>query len=545
MQYVRQTLGAIVDQKCNEYKDREAMVFAADHSRITYAQFQVLYDSLAKSLYELGIRKGDRIALMSVNSPCWLALQIAAAKIGAVLICINTAYKEAELEYVLNHSESSMLILASGSSRTSFLNTFRKICPELEHSVPGQLNSVYLPHLKTIITDEKRPSHGVLTLSELTERGKNLPDSILDGLTLSCDDIINIQYTSGTTGKPKAVMSAHYAIVNNALVCGENMKYTPEDRLLLCLPLFHVIGCVLSGILSLLFGSTLVIVERFQTEQVLEFLEREKCTAINAVPTMFHFLLNSPDFSSESLTALNKGFIAGSCCSPALMQDIMTKLHIKELSNVYGQTEAIAITQTVPGDSLDNLIHTIGRPLEGVEAKIIDPATKKALCSSLSGELYIKSEYLMKGYYKNKAATESAVDSEGWLHTGDLAVMDSQGYIRIMGRIKDIIIRGGENISPVEIENLLKEYDGIQEVAVIGFPDPALGEEICALIVSNDSTITEDELLDFLRSRLAKFKVPKYIRFVEDLPMTSSGKIQKFLLKEQLQKEYAVSEALR
>jgi Acyl-CoA synthetases (AMP-forming)/AMP-acid ligases II len=544
MKYVKQTIGTIIDEKCSEFRDREAIVFASDNSRITYGDFRILYDSLAKALYHLGIRRGDRIAIMSVNSPYWLAVQIAASKIGAVLVCLNTAYTGNEMEYVLNHSESTALILAGGKNRSAFLDTFEKICPDFSRSASGDLHSERFPCLRTVITDETVPSGGAYTLAELAALGKNLPGPDLKELNdaASCEEVINIQYTSGTTGKPKAVMSTHYAIVNNALVCGENMRYTPEDRLMLCLPLFHVIGCVLSGILGLLYGSTLVVVERFQTEQVLEYLEKEKCTAINAVPTMFHFLLNSPNLRADRLPALKKGFIAGSYCHPSLVQDIMTSLHLEELSIVYGQTEGIAITQTLVSDSMQNRLTTIGHALDGVEAKIVDVRTQQPAGIGGNGELCVKTEYLMKGYYKNKVATDKTVDQDGWLHTGDLATIDCDGYIKIMGRIKEIIIRGGENISPMEIEDTLKSHQGVQDAVAIGVPDSVLGEEICALILSDDPEVTEEELLEFARCRLARYKVPRYLKIVSEFPVTASGKVQKFILRDQMIQEYALKQ---
>lgn len=540
MQYTKQTLGNIVDQKCTEFAARESMVFASDNSRYTYSEFKILYDSLAKALLHLGIQRGQHIAIMSVNSPYWLAMQVAVSKIGAVLVCLNTACSAKELEYELNHSDSVAVILAGGKSKTPFLTKFQAICPEIQHSKPGELNSAALPLIKTVITDEATASPGVYTLKELAIAGKAMPDSMLDDVShMPCaDDIVNIQYTSGTTGKPKAVMTTQYSIVNNALVCGKNMNYSPEDRLLLCLPLFHVIGCVLSGILGILHGSTLVIVECFHTEEVLRALEKEKCTAINAVPTMFHFLLNSPHLHIEKLPALKKGFIAGSHCPPGLMTALMEKMHITEMSNVYGQTEGIAITQSLKSDSLDRRMHTIGRAVEGVEAKIIDSRTHELLPVGSCGELCVKTEYAMKGYYKNEDATKKTLDEEGWLHTGDLAEMDEDGYIKLLGRIKEIIIRGGENISPIEIENTLKDCHGVQDAAAVGVPDAVFGEEICAFIIRKDPLITEDELSTFASLHLAKYKLPKYYRFVNELPVTSSGKIKRTFLKEQVINEY-------
>ncbi len=533
--FVNDTLGSYFDKTCDNYGNREAIVFPSMNIRYSYKQFKELSNKLAKGLIALGIKKDDHIAILELNSPIWIALQIAAAKIGCVIVCLNTGYTANELEYVLNHSESILLLLSSGYKRNSFIENIKELCPELEVCAPCTLKSERIPKLKTIIMTDNTEYNGTLTINKLIELGSTVDNNALNNITakIDCQDLVSIQYTSGTTGNPKAVMSTHFSVVNNAIVSGGKLNYSADDKVLLCLPLFHVIGCVLSALSGLFYGSTIVVVERFETETVLQHIENEQCTFFNGVPSMFMFMLNHENLDSYNITSLNKGFVAGSCCSRELMLDIIEKLGITELANVFGQTEAIAITQTCFSDSLEQRLCTIGKPLDGVEAKVIDIITGENIGINQAGELCIKTVYLMKGYYKDTAATQKAIDKNEWLHTGDLAIIDDNGYIRIIGRVKDMIIRGGENISPVEIENHICLFDGIRDAAVVGIPDKLLGEEIFAFIIKEPSAqFTFEEVREFLNKRLARFKIPKYFYFADSFPVTSSGKIRKFALKE-------------
>lgn len=533
--FVNDTLGSYIDKICDNYGNSEAFVFPSMNIRYSYKQFQELSNKLAKGLIALGIKKGDHIAILELNSPIWIALQIAAAKVGCIMVCFNTGYTASELEYVLNHSESTLLLLSSGYKRNSFIDNLKELCPELDACEPCLLKSERIPKLKTVVMIDNKDYKGTLTIEKLIKLGSIIDDYTLNNFTaeIDCQDVVNIQYTSGTTGNPKAVMSTHFSVINNALVSGRRLNYSTDDKVLLCLPLFHVIGYVLSALSGLFYGSTIVLVERFETESVLHYIEKESCTVFSGVPSMFMFMLNHENLDSYNITSLSKGFIAGSCCSKELMLDIIKKLGITELANVFGQTEAIAVTQTCYTDSLDQRLCTIGKPLDGVEAKVIDIVTGENVGINQAGELCIKTVYLMKGYYKDTEATLKAVDKNGWLHTGDLAVIDDSGYIRIIGRAKDMIIRGGENISPVDIENNLRLFDGIRDAAVIGIPDKLLGEEIFAFIIKEPSAqFTFEEVQNFLNKRLARFKIPKFFYFIDSFPVTSSGKVRKFALKE-------------
>ena len=541
MKLIEQTIGRFVDKKCNEFKDREALVFPAGNKRYTFKEFKTLYDTIAKGLLSLGIKKGDHIALLSLNSPLWIAVQIASAKLGANLVCVNTGYNKNELEYVLEHSESTTLLMVEAYKKNKYFDSLSEICPEIKDSVPGNICSDSLPRLKNVIMLDNSKQNGTFTIDKLLDLAKQITEDELEEALqkVHYKDIANIYYTSGTTGKPKAVMLNHFVILNNALQSGKQLGYNQDDRLLLCLPLFHVILSAFSGLIT---GAVVVIAERFSTEKMLQYIEAEKCTVLNCVPTMFKLMLDCDKFNSYDVSSVSKGFIAGSCCSPELIIQINQRFHMC-LLNVYGQTEAIAICQTQVSDSHEARIKTIGKPIAGITPHIVNPETQAEVFDGKEGELCVDTIYLMDGYYKNEEATRNAIDEKGWLHTGDLAFIDNKGYIRIKGRIKDIIIRGGENIAPSEIEDIVVGMDAIKDVAIVGIPDEVMGEEMCAFVIlKSGQTATPEEIKAYIQSRLAKYKVPKHIEFVEKFPVTSSGKVQKYMLREYYLNKYSTYE---
>lgn len=538
---ITKTLAEITDEICQKYGDREALVFPEKQETYTFSQMVEMSNACAKGLLGLGVKKGDHMAILALNSPEWVILELAAAKIGAVLVCINTASTKSELSFVLKQSESSLFFLTKGFKDVSFLDNLTEICPELLTCEPGNLKSDALPCLKTVVLLDDTPLKGAFHFKDVEERGKTLGEAALKeaGRKVTAKDPLNIFYTSGTTGNPKGVVLDHYATVNNALVSGERMEYDEDDRVLLCLPLFHVIGFVLSTFAGLFRGASIVIAERFETKKALSLIMDESCTVFNGVPSMFQFMLNT-DLSRYDLSSLSKGFIAGACCSNELMRRIVEELGIETIANLYGQTEAIGITQISSSDDMEYRLHSIGRPLPGVEVKVVDIASGEETAIGEKGELLVKSAYIMSGYYHNQEATNNAIDREGWLRTGDLVTINREGFIHIEGRIKDIIIRGGENISPAEIENVLKHYQGIFDAAVIAVPDELLGEEICAFIIpASGHMLSAEEVREYAALHLAKFKIPKYIKFVKEFPITSSGKIKKAVLREQVKDEFA------
>lgn len=535
MNYTEKTIGEYIDTICEEFADREAVIFTDTDTRYTYKMFKALYNNLAKGLIELGIKKGDHISIWSLNCPEYIAFQIAAAKIGAILVCLNSNYTRREIEYTLNYSESNTLFVSNGSKSNDYLKTIHLICPELHHSKPGQLTSENLPKLKNVILLQNRKNKSTYNLKDLLDLGSKVSDNKLLEISksLTCYETVSFQFTSGTTGNPKAVMSNHFSILNNALATAERFQYSTNDKLLICLPLFHVMGIVLSAIVCLVSGASIVLMDRFQTSKALSLVEKEKCTALNAVPTMFKYLLAQNGIDNFDMSSLNKGMIGGSCCCPDLLKSIIDNLHINHLAVIYGQTEAMGITQTMYHDDLETRINTVGKGYIGTEIKIINHKTGEEMPDGIEGELCIKTQYIMNGYYKDKVATDKAIDCEGWLHTGDIAVKGSDGYCKIMGRIKDIIIRGGENISPTEIEELLASHDQIKDAAIIGVPDEFMGEELCAFIIPEEGCmIEEDQVKHYVNINLARYKTPKYVEFISQFPVTASGKIKKFMLRD-------------
>jgi len=542
------TVGGLLDHIAARYPDNEALVYPERGIRYTYREFNEICRKVAKGLHRLGIRKGENVSIWAYNVPEWVILQFATAKIGAILVTVNTNYKSAELEYILNQSDSTTLFLVRSFKDTDYIETFRSVVPEIDDAVDGAVSTPKLPFLKRVIYlgDEKAPK-GMLPFAALMELGKDLPDSVLDEIekSLDCHETINMQYTSGTTGFPKGVMLTHYNIINNGFNIGECMKFTEKDRLCIPVPFFHCFGCVLGVLACVTHGSTMVPVEIFDPLKVLQTIEKERCTAVHGVPTMFIAELEHPDFEKYDLSSLRTGIMAGSPCPIEVMKKVISRMHASEITIAYGQTEASpVITQTRTEDPIELRVATVGRALPDVEVKIVDIETGATLPPGKQGELCTRGYLVMKGYYKMPEETAKAIDADGWLHTGDLAVMDENGYCKITGRIKQMIIRGGENIYPREIEEFLYTHPKISDVQVYGVPDKKYGEQVMvAIILKKGETMTEEEVREFCRGRIANYKIPKYVKFVDGYPMTASGKIQKFKLREMAIKELNLEDA--
>lgn len=531
------TVGKLLEEKANAYPEHEAVVYADRGLRMTYRQFDEYCRLVARSLMKLGIQSGEHIAIWATNTPEWLACQFATGKMGAVLVTVNTNYRTAELEYLLKQSDSTTLLLIEQYRDTSYIDTIYEIAPELYECQPGQLKAKRLPRLKNVIVLGDKRYPGTYTWNDLLAMAQDTAEDELDQRMNSLDphDVINMQYTSGTTGFPKGVMLSHYNIINNAYNIAQCMKLTKDDRLCIPVPFFHCFGCVLGVLACVSVGATIVPIQEFNATQVLQTVQDEKCTALHGVPTMFIAELNDPDFEKYDLSSLRTGIMAGSNCPIEVMKAVIEKMGAKEITIAYGQTESSpVITQTRTDDPIHLRVETVGRALPNVEVKIVEPGTNKEVPCGVQGELCTRGYHVMKGYYNNPEATKEAIDEEGWLRTGDLAIMDENGYYRITGRLKDMIIRGGENIYPREIEEFLYQHPKIQDVQVVGVPDEKYGEEVMAwIILKPGQTATAEEVQEFCRGKISRHKIPRYIEFTDSYPMTASGKIQKFKLREQ------------
>ena len=542
------TIGGLLEDIARRFPDNDALVYPDRCLRLSYREFDALCDRIAKGLLRLGVKKGAHISIWATNVPEWVVLQFATAKIGAVLVTVNTSYKSAELEYILRQSDSSTLFLVRGFKDTDYVETLYSVVPELRGAPVGELTSERLPYLKNVLYlgDEAAPE-GMRAYGELERLGAGVSDAELAAVKATLDEheVINMQYTSGTTGFPKGVMLTHHNIVNNGYNIGECMRFTEKDRLCIPVPFFHCFGCVLGVMACVTHGSTMVPVETFQPEAVLKAIETERCTAVHGVPTMFIAELEHPNFKNYDLTSLRSGIMAGSPCPIEVMKRVIRDMHASEITIAYGQTESSpVITQTRTDDPIELRVATVGRALPEVEVKIVDIETGAALPPGKQGELCTRGYHVMKGYYQMPEETARAVDSENWLHTGDLAVMDENGYCKITGRIKNMIIRGGENIYPREIEEFLYTHPKVSDIQVYGVPDRKYGEQVMAAIKLKEGvSCSEDEIRDFCKDRIANYKIPRYVKFVDEYPMTASGKIQKFKLREMAIRELRLEEA--
>ncbi len=536
MQLLDYTLGEILEKWAIETPDQEFIVYPDRNLRFTYRSFNDRVDRLAKGLLYIGLQPGDKVGIWAKNVPDWLTFMFATAKIGAILVTINTSYKKAELEFILQNADIHTLCMVDGYKESDYLQMIFELVPELREQPRGELHTSRFPELRNVVFIGQQKNRGMYNTPELLLMGSHVDDFEVETIreTISCHDVVNMQYTSGTTGFPKGVMLSHHNILNNGYSVGECMKFTSADRVMTPVPLFHCFGCVLSLCAVITHGATMVLVEEFDPLMVLASIQREKCTALYGVPTMFIAELHHPMFDMFDLTSLRTGIMAGALCPIETMNQVMTKMHAHDIIIVYGLTETSpGMTATRTHNSPEVKATTVGFELPNVEVKIIHPETGRECATGEQGEICCRGYNVMKGYYKNEEATLKAIDSEGFLHSGDLAVKTEEGFYRITGRIKDMIIRGGENIYPREIENFLYKMEQIEAVEVAAVPSPKYGEQVGAFIkIKKGHTLTEEEITDFCRGEIARYKIPKYIFFVTEFPMTASGKIQKFKLTE-------------
>jgi fatty-acyl-CoA synthase len=541
-------LGATIPEHfamvAERFPAHEAVVSLPQKRRLTYSELAIAVDRVARGLMGLGFAKGHRIGVWSTNNVEWLLLQMATARIGAILVNINPAYRPRELAYALKRSEVQGLFVIPAFRGSDYMAMLVELIPELKRCSPQMLKSTEFPELRRLVLFDprapestERAEPGYTTWSDVVDAADSVgPDMLGEAASgLDRDDPINIQYTSGTTGFPKAVVLSHHNILNNAHFSALAMHFAEEDRLCVSVPFYHCFGMVLANLLCLSVGACVVIpCEHFDALQVLQSIEHERCTAVHGVPTMFIALLEHERFKQSNLSSLRTGIMAGAPCPPPLMERVIQDMHCPEILIGYGETEASPLTHlTTRDDSFDRRIQTVGRNLPHQEVKVVDLDTGRTVSLGEVGEICFRGYHIMKGYYGDSEATRKAVDPNGWLHSGDLGTMDSDGYVRITGRLKEMIIRGGENIYPREIEDFIFTHPKVAEVAVFGVPDDYYGEEVMAWIqLHAGEAATEEEIRDFCKGSIAHFKIPKYIWFVNEFPMTVTGKLQKFRMRE-------------
>ena len=531
------TIGQVLRQTASRFANQDAVVFCDEGYRATWGEFDAQVDQAAKSLLAMGVRRGEHFGVWSTNVSSWVTLQFATARIGVVLVTINPSYRTNELVHAVRQSDLWGLALIDKFKTTDYFASLRKAVPELADSAAGQLTSAEFPKLKWVLSLRGDTPHGTLSWNDFIRLGSTVTTEQLHDAEneLSCLDPINIQYTSGTTGSPKGAMLSHRNILLNAYYAGLGQRFTDRDRICIPVPLYHCFGCVLGTLCSIVHGATMIFpAETFQAAATLQAIEKEGCTAVYGVPTMFIAMMEHAEYQTRVLSTLRTGIMAGSPCPIELMKRVTSEMGALEMTIGYGQTEASPLlTQTRSDDSLELRVGTVGRPLPGIEVKVIDQETGTALGDLQPGELCGRGHAVMLGYYNLPDKTKEAIDSDGWLHTGDLAIREPNGYYRITGRLRDLIIRGGENVYPREIEELLYQHPAVQDVQVIGVPDRRFGEEVMAWVrIRNGASVSADELKVFCKASLAHFKVPQYWKFVESFPITVTGKIQKFKMRE-------------
>lgn len=544
---IGQTIGQYFDDACQRYAARDALIVRQQQVRWTYAEFGEQVTRLACGLRRLGLQPGERVGIWSQNNVEWVLMQFATAKAGLVLVNINPAYRRSELEYALNKVGCRALVLSPSFKSSDYLAMVADLAPELAASVPGQLHAARLPELRWVVRMGDEATPGMLNFGSLLAEASVEERAALGATaaTLQFDDAINIQFTSGTTGSPKGATLTHHNILNNGFFVGEAMRLGPDDRLCIPVPLYHCFGMVLGVLACVTHGAAMVFPsEAFEPLAVLEAVQAERCTALHGVPTMFIAVLDHPRFAEFDLATLRTGIMAGSPCPIEVMKRVVAQMHMAEVTIAYGMTETSPVSfQSHTDTPVEKKVATVGRIHPHVEVKIVD-ANGRIVPRGDTGELLTRGYSVMLGYWGDPAKTREAIDDAGWMHTGDLAVMDDDGYCNIVGRVKDMVIRGGENIYPREIEEFLYRHPKVQDVQVIGVPDAKYGEELCAWIrLREGESCSADDIRAFCDGQIAYYKIPRYIEFVDSFPMTITGKIQKFVMRQQMKEKLGLDEA--
>ncbi len=544
---IEKTFSQVLDRMVEEFPDQYAFKFTTlDYTR-TYSEFRDDVDEFAKTLIALGVKPRDKVAIWATNVPAWFITFWATVKIGAILVTVNTAYKIHEAEYLFRQSDTHTIVMIDGYRDSNYSQIVAELCPELETAVPGKpLHCKRLPFLRNVITVGFRQK-GCLTWEESLQYANQVTQEELQRRAAAVDihDVCNMQYTSGTTGFPKGVMLTHYNVVNNGKAIGDCMDLSTADRMMIQVPMFHCFGMVLAMTASMTHGTTLHPLPYFSPKSSLACINNEHVTAFHGVPTMFIAMLEHEDFDKTDFSYMRTGIMAGSPCPIKVMEDVIEKMHMPEICITYGQTEASpATTMSKTTDSIETRVNTVGSPIFGVECKIVDPETGEELGDNMDGEFCARGYNIMKGYYKMPAATAAAIDEDGWLHSGDMLRRLPDGTYKVTGRLKDMIIRGGENIYPKEIEDFLYTNEKVSDVQVIGVPDEQYGEEIMACIIPREGAdVTVEEIRDYCIKRIAKHKVPRYIEFVDAFPMNAAGKILKYKMREDAVKKLGLQKA--
>ncbi|MFQ5702908.1 MAG: AMP-binding protein [Gemmatimonadales bacterium] len=544
--FIGETLGAHFDGAVERWPEHQALVVTHQGIHWTYEELKERVDACAAGLLALGLEPGERVGIWSPNNSEWVITQLATAKAGLILVNINPAYRVTELEYALTRVECRALITAQAFKTSNYLDMLRSLAPEIDGTSPGKLRAARLPALEVIVCLGDPAPPGMYSFGQLMDMGGREERLKLEQLggQLQFDEPINIQFTSGTTGAPKGATLTHHNILNNGFFIGELLDLTERDRICIPVPLYHCFGMVVGNLACMTHGSTMVYAsEGFEPGAVLEAVEAERCTGLYGVPTMFIAELEHPDFASFDLSSLRTGIMAGSPCPIEIMKRVVDEMHMTDVAIAYGMTETSpASFQTLPNDPIDRRVGTVGRVHPHVEAKVIDK-DGRIVPPGVPGELCTRGYMVMLGYWNDPDQTRAAVDDTGWMHTGDLATIDEDGYCNIVGRIKDMVIRGGENVYPKEIEDFLYTNPKVEAVHVVGVPDTKYGEQLCAWIkLREGETCTADEIRGFCEGQIAHFKVPHFVKFVEEFPMTVTGKVQKFVMREAMIDELGLEE---